>query len=388
MPFWPSSGAWEAPTAALGWARRNGVQMSATTSVSRTEYATALASSWPTDPDRIRQVLKRLSSSAIRDDEFSMRGKLSHPTPAPRVRSLRSVFGANREAIEDRNTHGPFVFLAMMVLSVLLMACDRVEPRAATSAPSTSNRDDVDPGTPFAWPDDPSHPVLEIEIAVSNSTGTILIELMPELAPATVIQIIELANDGFYDGTTFHRVIPGFMIQGGDPNSRDRDPTNDGRGQPGRPLHDEFSEAPFIRGVVGMGNKGRQNSTSTQFFIMHEGDPNLDGRYTAVGRVVSGMDVVDDVTRVEIDRSGRWGPRDRPIANVVMTRVRTAGQVAAVRAALELEAESKELVQRVDERPTPRLEAPPSERSVSASSSPPAAPNTNDEWERIEALQR
>jgi peptidyl-prolyl cis-trans isomerase B (cyclophilin B) len=273
------------------------------------------------------------------------------------------------------------------MLAFLILACDRVETEPAASDPATPHQGDLGAETPFVWPDDPSHPVLEIEIASPNSTGSVLIELMPEIAPATVIQVIELANDGFYDGTTFHRVIPGFMIQGGDPNSRDRDPANDGHGQPGRALHDEFGDAPFVRGVVGMGNKGRQNSTSTQFFIMQADNPNLDGRYTAVGRVVSGMDIVDDVTRVEIDRSGRWGPKDRPLENVVMTRVRTVGQVAAVRAALELEVESKDLVQHAGEPHTPRLEAP-IERRASASSSPPAAPNPNDTWERLEAGQQ
>ncbi|MCP4495931.1 MAG: peptidylprolyl isomerase, partial [Phycisphaeraceae bacterium] len=128
---------------------------------------------------------------------------------------------------------------------------------------------------------------------------------MPELAPATVVNVIELANEGFYDGTTFHRVIPGFMIQGGDPNSRDRDPTNDGKGAPGRTLHDEFGQSPFVRGVVGMGNKGRRDSTGTQFFIMQADNRGLDGHYTPIGRVLSGIALVDDITQTAIDRTGR-----------------------------------------------------------------------------------
>ena len=187
----------------------------------------------------------------------------------------------------------------------------------------------------FEWPDDPSHPILSVEIenaainVVRHSADegqraektTIVIELMPELAPVTVAQVIDLAKDGYYDGTTFHRVIPGFMIQGGDPNTRDRDPNNDGNGNPSMRLDDEFGNAPFVRGVVAMGNQGRRHSTGGQFFIMHADNRGLDGRYTVIGRVVSGIEVVDEITRVTIDRIGRWGPKDRPIENVVMKRV-------------------------------------------------------------------
>lgn len=192
--------------------------------------------------------------------------------------------------------------------------------------------------TPWAWPVDPSHPVIALSIEGAGLSGEVLIELMPELAPSSVVAVAELARDGYYDGTTFHRVIPGFMIQGGDPNTRDRDPTNDGMGRPGRALPDEFSDAPFLRGVVGMGNKGRQNSASTQFFIMQSDKTNLDGRYNAIGRVIHGMDLVDQIAAVTTDRTGRWGPKDRPIENVVITQARPVGQVAAIRQALELEA--------------------------------------------------
>ena len=143
-------------------------------------------------------------------------------------------------------------------------------------------------------------------------------------------------QNGYYDGTTFHRVIPGFMIQGGDPKSRDRDPSNDGTGG-GDPLPDEFTAAPYLRGVVGMGNRGRSDSTSAQFFIMHADNRNLDGRYNTIGRVLDGMDFVDEITRVAIDHVGRWGPRDRPIENVRILSVRPVGQVAAIRSAMELE---------------------------------------------------
>jgi cyclophilin family peptidyl-prolyl cis-trans isomerase len=93
-------------------------------------------------------------------------------------------------------------------------------------------------------------------------------------------------------------------------------------------LGDEFGAAPFVRGVVAMGNLGRKDSTSGQFFIMHADNRSLDGRYTVIGRVVSGIEVVDEITRVSIDRIGRWGPKDRPIENVVMKRVAIQEQAA------------------------------------------------------------
>ena len=216
------------------------------------------------------------------------------------------------------------------VLAWTLIACGPTEEPA--TAPDGAEPQPAEPAALeiFSWPEDPSHPVLEILVESSELSGTIRIELMPELAPATVTGILELAEEGFYDGTTFHRVIPDFMIQGGDPLSRDRDPTNDGTGRSGRTMKDEFSRAPFLRGVVGLGNKGRENSTSSQFFIMHADKRNLDGRYNAVGRVLEGIEIVDAITQVEIDRSGRWGPRDRPIENVVMTRVRPVGSLSAL----------------------------------------------------------
>ncbi|HEB88579.1 MAG TPA: peptidylprolyl isomerase [Deltaproteobacteria bacterium] len=216
-------------------------------------------------------------------------------------------------------------------------ACNRVDlaaPNAADprdAAVSESSADPAGPGDEFVWPEDPSHPILSISVESERADGTIAIELMPELAPVTVARVIELAKEGYYDGTTFHRVIPGFMIQGGDPNSRDRDPSNDGMGGSDLRLNDEFTRAPFVRGVVGMGNTGQPNTSGSQFFIMHDDNRSLDGRYTVIGRVISGMETVDAITRVPIDRIGRWGPRDRPMENVVMKRVAIQERVAGER---------------------------------------------------------
>ena len=227
-------------------------------------------------------------------------------------------------AVRRAKPTGPVSQALVSTLAILLaLACNRVDHGVGASAadpvatPTSESLADAD----FEWPSDETHPRLAIEIRVAEQAGTIVVELMPELASDTVARVVALAEDGYYDGTTFHRVVPGFMIQGGDPNSRDRDPNNDGLGDYQLLIDDEFSPAPFLRGVVGLGNMGRANSTSGQFFIMHADNRSLDGRYTAIGRVVSGMDLVDVIAGVSTDRIGRWGPRDRPIANVLMTRV-------------------------------------------------------------------
>ncbi len=251
-----------------------------------------------------------------------MRFTLSQPLAAPRCR-------------RSTGSPGSAIGLGLLVLLVTIGgACNRVglddaaESGTRRASDSDAPADPSNPSNDFVWPEDPSHPILAISVETGRSEGTIAIELMPELAPVTVARVIELAKEGYYDGTTFHRVIPGFMIQGGDPNSRDRDPTNDGMGGTDLRLDDEFTRAPFVRGVVGMGNTGRPNTSGSQFFIMHDDNRSLDGRYTVIGRVVSGMEVVDAVTRVPIDRIGRWGPRDRPMENVVMKRVTIREQVA------------------------------------------------------------
>jgi peptidyl-prolyl cis-trans isomerase B (cyclophilin B) len=180
---------------------------------------------------------------------------------------------------------------------------------------------DVDAAAaPFAWPSGP-HPTVTLHV---EGQGDVMLELYPELAPETVANFLRLARDGFYDGTTFHRVIPGFMIQGGDPNSRDRDPRNDGRGGPGYSIPDEPSPAPHTRGAVSMANDGRPDSGGSQFFIVHEDARHLDGQHTVFGRVIDGMAVVDAITAVEVDEHGRWGARNRPIENVVVSRVTVA----------------------------------------------------------------
>jgi len=154
-----------------------------------------------------------------------------------------------------------------------------------------------------------SHPVAIVSV---KDLGKIRIELLPEAAPKTVAQFEKLAVEGYYDGTTFHRVIPEFMIQGGCPNTRNADPRDDGTGGGEYALEDEFSDLPHRRGVVSLANHGSRNSGGTQFFIVQGAAPHLDGKHTVFGRVIEGMEVVDAITKLEIDKFGRYGPPDRP----------------------------------------------------------------------------
>ena len=138
--------------------------------------------------------------------------------------------------------------------------------------------------------------------------GVITAELYPEYAPNTVANFVELAQKGFYDGLIFHRVIAGFMIQGGCPNGN-------GMGGPGYSIKGEFAANGFkqntlkhTRGVLSMARAMNPNSAGSQFFIMHADAPHLDGQYAAFGRVTDGMDVVDRIAQT------RTGFQDRPVA--------------------------------------------------------------------------
>ena len=193
-------------------------------------------------------------------------------------------------------------------------------PDAAASpapAPAASEATAAAPPAPGPEVAEGPHPHLTLDVL---GRGRIRIELLPEKAPKNVASLLDLASKGFYDGTTFHRVIPDFVLQGGDPNSKNRDPRDDGLGGPGYTLPDEFSDVKHTRGIVSMANTGDKNSAGSQFFIVLTDQPDFDGRYTVVGRVVEGMDVVDAIAKVETDLYGRWGAPDRPREDVVVTK--------------------------------------------------------------------
>ncbi len=151
---------------------------------------------------------------------------------------------------------------------------------------------------------------------IKTNMGTIVFEFLPDVAPKMVENFKDLAKTGFYNGTTFHRVINGFMIQGGDPLSKDNDPTNDGTGDGPRKMPAEFTtKYSHSRGMVSTARSNDPNSGSCQFFIVQKDSTFLDNKYTLFGRVLEGMDVVDKISLVPKDRN------DRPLKNVVMESV-------------------------------------------------------------------
>ena len=160
-----------------------------------------------------------------------------------------------------------------------------------------------------------SNPIVTLEM---ENGGVIRAELYPDVAPITVKNFVDLAEKGFYDGLIFHRVIPGFMIQGGDP-------TGTGMGGPGHTIKGEFAangvknDLRHTRGVLSMARSMMPNSAGSQFFIMHQDAPHLDGQYAAFGKVIEGIEVVDEIAATPTDRSDR--PKtEQKIARVTVAR--------------------------------------------------------------------
>jgi peptidyl-prolyl cis-trans isomerase B (cyclophilin B) len=139
------------------------------------------------------------------------------------------------------------------------------------------------------------------EVAIiTTSEGEMVVEFWPDVAPGHVKNFQELARKGFYDGTCFHRVIKGFMIQGGDPLTKDEaNRARWGTGGPGHQVKAEFNNKPHIRGVLSMARSSDPNSAGSQFFICHEPAPSLDGKYTAFGKLIKGDDVLEKIATTQ-----------------------------------------------------------------------------------------
>lgn len=171
----------------------------------------------------------------------------------------------------------------------------------------------VPPGAFASDGQDAANPVVTMTM---ESGASIEVELLPEIAPNTVHNFLFLARSGFYDGVIFHRVIPGFMIQGGDPQGT-------GRGGPGYSIEGEFrangfpNELSHERGIISMARSGHPDSAGSQFFIMVSPAPHLDGQYAAFGRVIAGMDEVDRIVSTE------RGSADRPLSEQRIERMTT-----------------------------------------------------------------
>ena len=145
------------------------------------------------------------------------------------------------------------------------------------------------------------------DVIIKTDFGSIKFSLLPDIAPETVRNFLELAKSGFYNGTLFHRVIPGFMIQGGDPNTKNPDKSMWGQGGPGYNLKAEISPRSHLRGIVSMARAADPDSAGSQFFIVTSDSTFLDKQYTVFGEVVDGMEVADKI--VNLPRDGNDCPK-------------------------------------------------------------------------------
>lgn len=146
---------------------------------------------------------------------------------------------------------------------------------------------------------------------IETNKGRIVVKLFPEKAPVTVENFIKLANEHFYDGIRWHRVVPGFVIQGGDPLSKDNDPSNDGLGGPGYTIPDEFNDLPHLEGTMAMAHAAYPNTGGSQFYICLAPQPSLDGKYTVFGQTVEGLDVVHKIQVGDVMKTIRIEYRDK-----------------------------------------------------------------------------
>jgi cyclophilin family peptidyl-prolyl cis-trans isomerase len=207
------------------------------------------------------------------------------------------------------------VFLSLL-MSVALTACAQNNNAETTTATTdtavttatettTSAAAETTSATPPAQ--EKSMSQYENKVAeIHTSAGEIDIRFFPDVAPNHVKNFIDLATKGFYNGTKFHRVIPGFMIQGGDPLTKTSDTTMWGTGGSGTNVKAEFNRVPHTRGIVSMARSGHPDSASSQFFIMVADYPSLNGQYSVFGKVTKGMEVADKIV------SAPKGVNDRP----------------------------------------------------------------------------
>ncbi len=163
-------------------------------------------------------------------------------------------------------------------------------------------------------------PVAEHAI-ISTSYGDMTLAFWPEVAPKTVENFKKLAREGFYDGTAFHRIIKGFMIQGGCPNTKAGARGMPGTGDPGYKVKAEFNEKPHVRGVISMARSAHPDSAGCQFFICHGDARFLDRQYTAFGALVAGDDVLERIATVPT-KSGGGGEKSTPIDRVEVTSIK------------------------------------------------------------------
>jgi peptidyl-prolyl cis-trans isomerase B (cyclophilin B) len=204
--------------------------------------------------------------------------------------------------------HASIIACLFVLAGVATVACstaDGQKSAADTSTPVSQTPSTPTPPTPD--PQDSKKKMQDVAVLETN-LGEIEIAFLPDKAPGHVKNFQTLAKKGFYDGTKFHRVIPGFMIQGGDPNSKDKDRSNDGMGGPGFNIKAEFNDVSHVRGIVSMARSNDPDSAGSQFFIVVKDSTFLDNKYTVFGKVVKGMDIADKI--VNLAKDGNDNPLD------------------------------------------------------------------------------
>jgi peptidyl-prolyl cis-trans isomerase B (cyclophilin B) len=225
------------------------------------------------------------------------------------------------------------VFIGVLTLSVgmVLFGCEKKSeaPKPAVESAVTPTAQATTPA-----PVKPEKPMMQKPAAakskkqetkkmtttkaiIETKFGNITLKFFPETAPGHVKNFIDLAKKGLYDGTTFHRVIPGFMIQGGDPNSKNPDKRTHGTGGPGYTIKAEFSERPHKRGTLSMARSANPDSAGSQFFICVKDAPSLDRQYTVFGEVESGMEAVDKIVSQPRDASDNPNERTEMKVKIV-----------------------------------------------------------------------
>ena len=213
------------------------------------------------------------------------------------------------------------IILCVAMLAMVFAGCNKTTPyddiTYTTSSDGTAAETDARPTVAAEFEMLSGKHYIEIDV---KDYGTMKLELDADIAPITVSNFIDLVNIGFYDGLTFHRIIHKFMAQGGDPKGT-------GLGGSGRDIKGEFAEngvensIAHVRGVISMARASAKNSASSQFFIVHEDSPSLDGKYAAFGKVIEGIEVIDamceDARAWNYDGNGGVLKKDQPVINYI-----------------------------------------------------------------------
>ena len=207
------------------------------------------------------------------------------------------------------------IIICAVILAVILLSSIGDNGSVSDSGTSLNQTNETQQETPAETNLYENTVLVEIDV---KDQGKILVELYPDVAPVTVENFLKLVDQKFYDGLTFHRIINGFMAQGGCP-------LGNGTGGSGTNIKGEFSRNGFnnplkhTRGVISMARSSNPNSASSQFFIMHQDSPHLDGAYAAFGKVISGMEIIDALCRNTpvMDNNGTVHPSYKPVINSI-----------------------------------------------------------------------